>query len=125
VCFVTKLLPGCYLGVTWRVQNAFLTARYSSPPFPHYHPEAPGFRVPRKHEKNQDPVGPDPMAQCGPGEVSKPRPVTADGGQDRALALGWGEGVHPIRPKTIARYDIIPHESYACFNPPRKEAGRV
>jgi hypothetical protein len=53
---------------------------------------------------------PGPVAQRGPGEVSEPRPVTADGGQDRAPALGWGEGVHPIRPKTIARYGIIPQK---------------
>jgi hypothetical protein len=32
------------------------------------------------------------------------------GGQDRAHALGWGEGVHPNRPETIARYHTIPHK---------------
>ena len=39
----------------------------------------------------------------------------AGDGQDRACALGWGEGFHPNRPKTIARYHTIPQLSYKCF----------
>jgi hypothetical protein len=38
----------------------------------------------------------------------------AGGGQDRACALGWGEGFHPNRPKTVARYLTIPQTSYKC-----------
>src|SRR5215208_1688961 len=34
----------------------------------------------------------------------------AGGGQDRAPALGWGEGFHPNRPKTVARNYTIPHK---------------
>ena len=34
----------------------------------------------------------------------------ADGGQDRACALGWGEGFHPNRPKTVARNLTIPQK---------------
>jgi hypothetical protein len=41
----------------------------------------------------------------------------AGGGQDRACALGWGEGFHPNRPKTVARPHTIPQISYKCFNP--------
>src|SRR5215217_4253530 len=40
----------------------------------------------------------------------------AGGGQDRACALGWGEVIHPNRPKTVARYHTIPQISYECFN---------
>ena len=39
----------------------------------------------------------------------------AGGGQDRACALGWGEGFHPNRPKTVARNHTIPQISYECF----------
>ena len=39
----------------------------------------------------------------------------AGGGQDRACALGWGEVIHPNRPKTVARYHTIPQISYECF----------
>jgi hypothetical protein len=31
----------------------------------------------------------------------------AGGGQDRACALGWGEVIHPNRPKTVARYPTV------------------
>jgi hypothetical protein len=34
----------------------------------------------------------------------------ASDGQDRAPALGWGEVVHPIRPKTFARKPTIPQK---------------
>jgi hypothetical protein len=38
----------------------------------------------------------------------------AGGGQDRAPALGWGEGFHPNRPKTVAHNPSIPQTSYKC-----------
>src|SRR5918993_5561422 len=46
-------------------------------------------------------------------------------GQDRAHARGWGEVVHPIRPKTIARYNIIPQKSYVCYKTRQHESGRT
>jgi hypothetical protein len=43
----------------------------------------------------------------------------AGGGQDRACALGWGEGFHPNRPKTVARKPHHTTESYVCFKTDR------
>ena len=44
----------------------------------------------------------------------------AGDGQDRACALGWGEGFHPNRPKTVARKPHHTTKSYVCF-----KTGRV
>jgi hypothetical protein len=39
-------------------------------------------------------------------------------------ALGWGEVVHPIRPKTITRNPTIPQISYVCFKTDQVGYGR-
>jgi hypothetical protein len=49
----------------------------------------------------------------------------AGGGQDRAHALGWGEGFRPNRPKTVARYHTIPQKATNVSIPAAVALGKL
>jgi|SRR5215203_6711253 len=77
-----------------------------------YTPRGPLLSV---HKKGAAGGGPRGIGgrQCGKAKSRSPVgpwPVDARDGQDRADALGWGEVVHPIRPKTFARNHTIPQK---------------